>query len=116
MISGTGQKQNIQKSWVTEPADWAGGAEESAEAIYELPALELAEVHIFGERRYFGHVVELYYKGELMDQFAHPGRLHGLHARDQYKQHYDPEMVPFDILPDLKGLDGEGMLLPTLKE
>jgi hypothetical protein len=61
-------------------------------------------------------VVELYYKGELMDQFAYPGRLHGIHAKDQYKQHIDPEMMPFDMLPDLEGLDGEGMLLPTLKE
>ncbi len=73
-------------------------------------------MHLFGERRYFGHVVELYYKGELMDQFAYPGRLHGIHAKDQYKQHIDPEMLPYDILPGLEGLDGEGMLLPTLKE
>jgi len=110
------REQNIQKRWVTEPTDWSQNAEESAEAVYQLPALELADVHLFGERRYFGHVVELYYKGELMDQFAYPGRLHGIHAKDQYKQHIDPEMMPFDILPGLEGLDGEGMLLPTLKE
>jgi tetratricopeptide (TPR) repeat protein len=110
------REQNIQKRWVTEPADWAGDTEESAEALYQLPVLELADVHIFGERRYFGHVVELYYKGELMDQYAYPGRLHGIHAKDQYKQHIDPEMMPFDVLPDLEGLDAEGMLLPTLKE
>lgn len=110
------REQNIQKSWVTEPTDWEGKAEESAEAVYQLPTLDLAEVHIFGERRYFGHVVELYYKGELMDQFAYPGRLHGIHAKDQYKQHVDPDMMPLDILPDLEGLDGEGMLLPTLEE
>ena len=110
------REQNIQKRWVTEPTDWSQNAEESAEAVYQLPVLELADVHLFGERRYFGHVVELYYKGELMDQFAYPGRLHGIHAKDQYKQHIDPEMMPFDMLPDLEGLDGEGMLLPTLKE
>lgn len=110
------REQNIQKSWITEPADWAGKSEESAEAIYELPVLQLAEVHLFGERRYFGYVVELYYKGEIMDQFAYPGRLHGIHAKDQYKQQIDPNMMPLDILPELEGLDGEGMLLPTLKE
>lgn len=110
------REQNIQKRWVTEPTDWSQNVEESAEAVYQLPALELADVHLFGERRYFGHVVELYYKGELMDQYAYPGRLHGIHAKDQYKQHIDPEMMPFDILPGLEGLDSEGMLLPTLKE
>ncbi|MGJ8656886.1 MAG: hypothetical protein ACSHX6_10595 [Akkermansiaceae bacterium] len=110
------REQNIAKRWVTEPTDWSGNVEESAEAVYQLPELELADVHLFGERRYFGHVVELYYKGELMDQFAFPGRLHGIHAKDQYKQHVDPEMLPFDDFPDLEGLDGEGMLLPTLKE
>jgi tetratricopeptide (TPR) repeat protein len=110
------REQNIHKRWVTEPTDWAGKTEESAEAVYQLPALELADVHLFGERRYFGHVVELYYKGELMDQYAYPGRLHGIHAKNQYKQHIDPEMMPFGVLPDLEGLDDEGMLLPTLKE
>lgn len=110
------REQNIQKRWITEPTDWSQNTEESAEAVYQLPALQLAEVHLFGERRYFGHVVELYYKGELMDQFAYPGRLHGIHAKDQYKQHIDPEMLPYDILPGLEGLDGEGMLLPTLRE
>lgn len=110
------REQNIQKGWVTEPTDWSQNTSETAEAVYQLPELALADVHIFGERRYFGHVVELYYKGELMDQFAYPGRLHGIHAKDQYKQQYDPEMLPYDILPDLEGLDSEGMLLPTLKE
>ncbi len=110
------REQNIAKRWITEPTDWLRSTEETAEAVYQLPELELAQVHLFGERRYFGHVVELYYKGELMDQFAYPGRLHGIHAKDQYKQHIDPEMMPFDTLPELEGLDGEGMLLPTLKE
>lgn len=110
------REENIAKRWVTEPTDWSRGTEESAEAVYELPELGLADVHLFGERRYFGHVVELYYKGELMDQFAYPGRLHGIHAKDQYKQHIDPDMLMFDTLPDLEGLDGEGMLLPTLRE
>jgi tetratricopeptide (TPR) repeat protein len=110
------REQNIEKSWITEPTDWSRKAEEIAEAIYQLPALGIADVHLFGERRYFGHVVELYYKGELMDQVAYPGRLHGIHAKDQYKQHIDPGMMPFNMLPNLEGLDAEGMLLPTLKE
>ncbi len=110
------RERNIAKRWVTGVADWVGGVEESVEAVYTMPKLELADVHLFGERRYFGHVVELYYKGELMDQYAYPGRLHGIHAKDQYKQHIDPNMIPFDMPDDLDGLDAEGMLLPTLSE
>ncbi len=107
---------NIQKRWVTDPVDWEKEEEEVAQAVYTLPALGRSDVHLFGERRYFGHVVELYYKGELMDQYAYPGRLHGIHAKDQYEQHYDPNALPFGVLPGMEGVDGEGMLLPTLDE
>lgn len=110
------REENIVKRWITQPTDWSRSAEEVAEAVYTLPELGLADVHLFGERRYFGHVVELYYKGELMDQVAFPGRLHGIHAEEQYRQHVDPEMMYFDTLPDLEGLDSDGMLLPKLKE
>jgi len=110
------REENIQKRWIANPADWIDNNEESAEAIYQLPTMELADVHLFGERRYFGYVVELYYKGELMDQSAYPGRLHGIHARDQYKQQIDSDFVPLGVLPELQGLDSEGMLLPSLKE
>jgi len=107
---------NIQKRWVTEPTNWETTDEEVVEAIYTLPILERSDVHLFGERRYFGHVVELYYKGELMDQVAYPGRLHGIHAKDQYEQTFDPNSLPFGVLPELQGLDSDGMLLPTIDE
>lgn len=107
---------NIQKRWVTDSVDWESREEEVAEAVYTLPVLGRSDVHLFGERRYFGHVVELYYKGELMDQYAYPGRLHGIHAQDQYEQHFDPNALPFGVLPGMEGFDGEGMLLPTLDE
>ena len=107
---------NIRKRWVTEPTNWETKDEEVVEAVYTLPVLERSDVHLFGERRYFGHVVELYYKGELMDQVAHPGRLHGIHAKDQYEQSFDPNALPFGVLPELQGLDSDGMLLPTIDE
>jgi len=107
---------NIKKYWVSEPTNWESNDEEVVEAIYTLPVLERSDVHLFGERRYFGHVVELYYKGELMDQAAHPGRLHGIHAKDQYEQTFDPNALPHGVLPELQGLDSNGMLLPTIDE
>ena len=110
------REESIAKRWMTDPTDWADSEEETAEAFYELPILGAADVHLFGERRYFGHVVELYYKEELMDQVAFPGRLHGIHAKDQYSQRVDPGLLFLDTLPGLEGLDDEGMLLPSLKE
>lgn len=106
------REDNIAKRWITEPADWSQSVEESIEAEYQLPDLDRANIHLFGERKYFGQVVELYYKGELMDQYASPGRLHGIHAQEQFKHQIQPEMLPFDM-QDLEG-DGTEFLLPEI--
>ena len=107
------RERNISKRWTTGTPDWKEQTE-SIEAIYQLPKMDVADVHLFGNRTYFGQVVELYYKGELMDQHATPGRLHGIHAQEQYKHQIQPQTSPYDLLPmdDL----GEGLLLPTLPE
>lgn len=107
------RERNISKRWITGVPDWAEPTE-SLEAIYQLPRMDVADVHLFGDRKYFGQVVELYYKGELMDQLATPGRLHGLHAQEQYKHQLQPQTSPYDLLP----MDdtGEGLLLPALPE
>ncbi len=106
------REQNIAKRWLTAPADWSQGIEESIEAQYQLPDLDRANVHLFGERKYFGQVVELYYKGELMDQYASPGRLHGIHALEQFKHQIQPDLLPYDM----QNLDGDGteFLLPEI--
>jgi len=64
------REQNISKSWISGVADWTETIEESILAEYQLPVLDRADVHLFGDRKYFGNVIELYYKGELMDQYA----------------------------------------------
>jgi len=106
------REQNIAKRWITGEADWADSIEESIEAEYQLPNLDRANVHLFGERKYFGQVIELYYKGELMDQYASPGRLHGIHAQEQFKHQIQPDMLPYDM-QDLEG-DGTELLLPSI--
>lgn len=106
------REQNIAKRWITGDADWSDSVEESIEAEYQLPNLDRANVHLFGDRKYFGQVVELYYKGELMDQYASPGRLHGIHAQEQFKHQIQPDMLPYDLL-DIEG-DGTELLLPEI--
>ncbi len=106
------REKNITKRWLTGAADWSNEIEESIEAVYQLPSLDKANVHLFGERKYFGQVVEIYYKGELMDQYASPGRLHGIHAQEQFKHQIQPNMLPYDM----ESLDGDGteLLLPEI--
>ena len=64
------------KSWVTEqwvslPFDWAGG-EESLRMNYLIPSQDSQTEHLFGERTYYGQVVSLLYKGEVLDIQAWP--------------------------------------------
>lgn len=64
------------KSWVTEqwvslPFDWTGG-EESLRMNYTIPSQDTQTAHLFGERTYYGQVVSLLYKGEVLDIQAWP--------------------------------------------
>ncbi|MFC5050718.1 tetratricopeptide repeat protein [Rubritalea spongiae] len=98
--------------WLNPPMDWADG-EEIAEATYTLPSATEADVHLFGERKYFGYVAELYYKNELLDQQAYPRRLHAIHAEKQNQPNYD---MPFDFPLDepLPNINPDNPLLPAL--
>jgi len=106
------REQNIAKRWISGAADWADSVEETIEAEYQLPNLDRANVHLFGERKYFGKVIELYYKGDLIDQYGYPGRVHGFHAKEQFKHQIQPDILPFD----LQEFDGSGtdLLLPSI--
>lgn len=98
--------------WLHSPVDWASG-EEIAEATYTLPKLTEADTHLFGERKYFGYVAELYYKNELIDQQAFPRRLHAIHAEQQRQSNLD---MPFNFPLDepLPNLNPDNPLLPAL--
>ena len=103
---------NIQDRWLHEPLDWAND-EEIAESSYTLPPSAEAEVHLFGERKYFGYVAELYYKNELIDQQAYPRRLHAIHAKQQFNQGF---ALPLDFPLDeaLPNINPDNPLLPAL--
>ncbi len=65
------------ESWVTErkwlnlPFDFAEG-EENLRMTYLLPGQDRQTEHLFGERSYYGQVVSLLYKGEIIDVQAWP--------------------------------------------
>jgi hypothetical protein len=61
----------VKEHWVTLPFDWAGG-EESLRMTYTIPPQDTQTEHLFGSRTYYGQVVSLTYKGELLDVQAWP--------------------------------------------
>ncbi len=88
-----------------EPADWKGASrEETVHFSYAVPKTDLAEAHLFGRREFFGYVVELVYKGEVIDQQASPRRLNSIHGNHISPQYNHP-------LPWLPG--DQNSLLPS---
>lgn len=61
----------VAYKWVTEPLDWSKG-EELLQVSYTIPKQDQQQEHLFGDKRYYGQVVELSYKGELIDAQAWP--------------------------------------------
>jgi len=65
------------KSWVTEqvwlklPFDFADG-EENLRMTYVIPGRDAQTEHLFGEMTYYGQVIFLLYKGEILDVQAWP--------------------------------------------
>lgn len=64
-------KSWVKEQWVTLPFDWAGG-EESLRIHYTIPSQDEQTEHLFGDRTYYGQVVSLMYKGEVLDVQAWP--------------------------------------------
>ncbi|NQX00007.1 tetratricopeptide repeat protein [bacterium] len=105
------------KSWVTEqwvslPFDWAGG-EESLRMTYLIPSQDGQTEHLFGGRSYYGQVVSLLYKGEILDVQAWPRDLAAKIPRSPAVNLGDPMLPEFqDSLPP--GFDPSLPLLPPL--
>ncbi len=59
---------NVSSRWSTAPPDWADSDIEELEVTYELPAEKL-------NRKYFGYLVWLYYKGALQAATGMPDSL-----------------------------------------
>lgn len=64
-------KKWVTEQWVTLPFDWAGG-EENLRMTYTIPSQDHPTEHLFGGRTYYGQVVSLLYKDEVLDVQAWP--------------------------------------------
>ncbi|RPJ33389.1 MAG: hypothetical protein EHM17_10505 [Verrucomicrobiaceae bacterium] len=105
-------KSWVTEQWVTLPFDWAGG-EESLRMTYTIPRQDTQTEHLFGSRTYYGQVVSLTYKGEVLDVQAWPRDLAARIPRP-------PVSAPGDLmLPEFQNslppdFDPEMPLLPAL--
>ncbi len=106
-------KSWVTEQWVTLPFDWAGG-EESLRMNYTIPSQDNQTEHLFGGRAYYGQVVSLIYKGEVMDVQAWPrdlavriprppsagtGELRLPEFQDKLPPDFDPEVPLLPALP-----------------
>jgi hypothetical protein len=66
------------ENFVSEPYDWQDGGVEVIEESYFQPKFTDAQKKELGERRYFGYIIELYYRDELQDVVAEPRELMSL--------------------------------------
>lgn len=111
----------ISTSWGDSKLDWQDpGNEETLQLSYSVAESDLADEHLLGRREFYGYVVELLYKGEVIDQQALPRRLNSLHSRSMAPvQNNSLPWLPYDsnhLLPG-KEMDhgyGDDPTLPPL--
>lgn len=102
------KEENV--NYVTLPFDFATG-EELVRFTYILPKDDLQQEHLFGKREYYGQVVELIYKGEVLDTQAWPRHLS---SKNPANAGQAQEGNPWDQMPEFLTEDmiGSGVL-PT---
>ncbi|MFK7851485.1 MAG: tetratricopeptide repeat protein [Akkermansiaceae bacterium] len=88
-------------AWISLPFDWAGG-EETLRMNYQIPRRSAQTAHLFGKLEYYGQVVTLTYKGEVLDVQAWPrdlaARIGQVSPNGQNSNDF-PEFLDQDILP-----------------
>ena len=97
-----------EPSWVSLPFDWAGG-EETLRMNYVIPHRDSQTAHLFGELSYYGQVVTLTYKGEVLDVQAWPRDLAARIGQvapeggndNDFPEFLDQDMLPPDFDPDI---------------
>ena len=84
--------------WVSGEFDFVGG-EETLRVTYLLPPQEAQQDHLFGKRSYYGQVVDLYYKEELIDSIAKPRHLASRGSAEQQRpDDMGPEFITEDMI------------------
>lgn len=64
-------KSWVKEQWINLPFDFTGG-EENLRMTYVIPPQDIQTERLFGDRSYYGQVVSLQYKGEVLDVFPWP--------------------------------------------
>lgn len=99
--------ESTKDEWPALPFDFAGG-EEPLRVTYTINPQEGRTEHLFGQEKYYGQIVSLFYRGEILDVAAWPRDLSG-RARRQPAQQLPLQEPSFDQLPpDI----GPGVLPP----
>ncbi|WAC20116.1 tetratricopeptide repeat protein [Luteolibacter sp. SL250] len=103
--------ESSKDEWPSMPIDFAGG-EEPLRVTYAIQPQEGATGHLFGQEKYYGQIVSLFYKGEILDVQAWPRDLLG-RAKAQPAQQMPVQEPSFDQLPP--DINYNAPLLPTLE-
>lgn len=98
----------MSNKWITEPLNWKDSGEELLQFTYVIPPEDDRNLHLLGERAYFGQVVELLYDNELLDHQAWPRTL----ARQRNVPEANPLFIPAEFMPE--ELNEANPLLPPL--
>lgn len=108
------QQGDSGSEWVTGAADWKDG-EEIAEVWYFVPDQDPATGLLFGQRKFYGFVAELYYDGRLIDIRAQPRTLLREGSGESAMDKIQRELDNLDGL-DLEDLSEGDSLLPKLNQ
>ena len=105
-------KSWVSEKWATLPFDWAG-SEETLQMTYVIPQQDNQTEQLFGQRSYYGQVVSLLYKGEVLDVQAWPRDLAAKVPKQSFANPNHPSQSEFqDSLPP--DFDPSLPLLPPL--
>lgn len=107
-----GQESTIENQWVSGAIDWVGG-EEFLRTTYVIPKAREQDAYLLGERKYYGYVIQLFYKNELIDVAAYPRHLTSEAATPDTTAE-DPLFLEQDMLP--RDFDPLNPLLPGLEQ
>lgn len=96
-----------KQKWVDGTLDFANG-EDRLQMTYEIPSRDVQTQHLFGNLQYYGNVVLLLYKGEIVDVQAWPRELAariqqapaGPSFNDAMPNEFDPNMPLLPPLPE----------------
>jgi hypothetical protein len=80
-----GTESTAKDEWVTAPINFEVG-EELLRVTYLLPPQDAQQKELFGKRSYYGQVVKLFYKGELIDSDPYPRHLSSLSFNSAQQQ------------------------------